>query len=93
MSNTKCSFCDSDYWSFTDGENIAVFFKDVSGGEIHLKCYRHIVNNPEEKKVKIHSFKRYLETYDWEKMKKLSSNPLTPDGLREEMGLTKEDVK
>jgi hypothetical protein len=86
MLEDKCGFCGSDYWS-SDGENNPVFWKDTNASEIHIKCYMYIEDHRKEKKVKVYTYKRFLDIYNWEKM------DITPDDLRLRMGLTKEDIK
>ena len=84
--NRACGFCGSNNWN-SDGKHNPVFWKDTGSPEIHIKCYMYIEGHKDEKKVKIYHYKSSLNIYDWDKM------DMTPDQLRERMGLTKEDIK
>ena len=87
----KCTYCGSNDWISNGHELTPVFWKDHSGGQIHLKCLEEIEANPDTNKVKIWKMLEYIEGIDFVK-----TTAYTPESLQllvmDKMNITQEMV-
>ena len=87
----KCTYCGSNNW-ISDGDELTpVFWKDHSGGQIHLKCYQDVIDNPDKDKVKVWKMLEYIEGIDF-----VRTTAYTPESLQtllmDKRGITQEMV-
>ena len=87
----KCTYCGSNDWISNGSELTPVFWKDHSGGQIHLKCYQDVIDNPDKDKVKVWRMLEYIEGIDFVK-----TTAYTPESLQtllmDKRGITQEMV-
>ena len=94
LSDNYCNFCWSNDWQPNGGDNTPVYWKDHSGGPIHVKCYMHIDKNPDSDKVKSWILLDFLDTIDWKKTTEagLYTENQLKEELMEKKGITQEMI-